>query len=62
LRSDEDAFALARYVASNSRRVVPVVLADLPDAPWSLLARPSQQPVDAPDPARSSDALDPASA
>ncbi len=62
LRSDEDAFALARYVASNSRRVVPVVLADLPDAPWSLLARPSQQPVDAPDPTRSSDALDPASA
>jgi hypothetical protein len=62
LRSDEDAFALARYVASNSRRVVPVVLADLPDAPWSLLARPSQQPGDVPDPARSSDALDPASA
>ena len=53
LRSDDDAFALARYVASSQRRVVPVVLADLPDAPWSFTAQPSLQP---------SGALDPASA
>jgi len=53
LRSDEEAFALARYVASSPRRVVPVVLADLPDAPWSFTAEPSMRP---------SGALDPASA
>jgi hypothetical protein len=53
LRSDEDAFALARYVASSQRHVVPVVLADLPDAPWSFTAEPSLQP---------SSALHPASA
>ena len=51
LRSDEDAFALARYVASNQRRVVPVVLADLPDAPWSFTAQPSLLPTGELDPA-----------
>jgi hypothetical protein len=44
LRSDEDAFSLGRYVRTAPRRVVPVVLADLPDAPWSFSARPSPQP------------------
>jgi len=62
LRSDADAFALARYVASNQRRVVPVVLADLPDAPWAITAHPGLRPSDTTGPARSSDALDPASA
>jgi hypothetical protein len=44
LNSNEDAFALARYVSSAQRRVVPVVLADLPDAPWSFTAQPSRHP------------------
>ncbi|HUZ24175.1 MAG TPA: hypothetical protein VMV07_10475 [Streptosporangiaceae bacterium] len=47
LRSNEDAFALARYVASTQRHVVPVVLADLPDAPWSFTAHPSLRPNEA---------------
>jgi hypothetical protein len=51
LRSNEDAFALARYVASAQRRVVPVVLANLPDAPWSFTAQPSRRPAEAPQPA-----------
>jgi hypothetical protein len=45
--SDEDVFALARYVASAPNRVVPVVLADLPGAPWSFTARPSRDPATA---------------
>jgi hypothetical protein len=53
LRSDDDAFALARHAASSPRRVVPVVVADLPDAPWSFTAEPSLRP---------SGALHPASA
>ena len=40
LNSDEDVFPLARYVASAAHRVVPIVLADLPGAPWSFTARP----------------------
>jgi hypothetical protein len=43
LRSNDDAFALARYVSSAERRVVPVVLANLPDAPWSFTAEPSRR-------------------
>jgi hypothetical protein len=50
LRSNEDAFALARYVSSSDRRVIPVVLADLPDAPWSLTARPGRRLSTAPQP------------
>jgi hypothetical protein len=50
LRSNEDAFALARYVSSSDHRVIPVVLADLPDAPWSLTARPSRRLSEAPQP------------
>jgi hypothetical protein len=42
LRSDDDAFTLARYVRAARRRVVPVVLADLPDAPWWFSAWPSR--------------------
>jgi hypothetical protein len=44
LRSNEDAFALARYVGSAQRRVIPVVLANLPSAPWSFTAQPSLRP------------------
>lgn len=51
LLSNEDAFALARYVGSAQRRVVPVVVADLPDAPWSFTAQPSLRPADALHPA-----------
>jgi hypothetical protein len=43
LSSDAEAFALARYMTSARRRVVPVVLADLPDAPWSFNAEPSRR-------------------
>jgi len=39
LRASEDALALARYVGRSAHRVVPVVLADLPGAPWSLRVR-----------------------
>jgi hypothetical protein len=45
LRSDEEAFALARYTAAAQHRVIPVVLAEVPDAPWSLTAQPSLRPV-----------------
>jgi hypothetical protein len=44
LNSDDDAFPLARYVGSAPYRVVPVVLGDLPGAPWSFTARPCQNP------------------
>jgi hypothetical protein len=40
LRSNEEAFALARYTNSATHRVVPVILANLPYAPWSLTAVP----------------------
>jgi hypothetical protein len=43
LRSNEDAFPLARYVASARRRVIAVALANLPDAPWSFTVQPSQR-------------------
>jgi hypothetical protein len=36
LRANEDAFVLARHVSRSAHRVVPVVLADLPGAPWSF--------------------------
>jgi hypothetical protein len=42
--SGDDVFPLARYVSSAPFRVVPIVLADLPDAPWSLTASPSALP------------------
>jgi hypothetical protein len=38
VRASEDALVLARYVGRSAHRVVPVVLGDLPDAPWSLHA------------------------
>lgn len=38
LRSNDEAFALARHVGSSRRRVVPVVLANLPGAAWSFTA------------------------
>jgi len=41
LKSNEDVFPLARYVASASHRVVPLVMADLLGAPWSA---PSRRP------------------
>jgi hypothetical protein len=44
LRRDEDVFALARYAASAPYRVVPVILADLAGAPWSLVAHPIIEP------------------
>jgi hypothetical protein len=40
LLSNDDAFALARYTSSARRRIVPVILADLPGAPWEFTARP----------------------
>jgi hypothetical protein len=43
LLSNDDAFALARYASSAHRRIVPVILADLPGAPWELTARPGQR-------------------
>jgi hypothetical protein len=42
--SDQDVLGLARYVASAPYRVVPVILADLPGAPWSFTAHPSRDP------------------
>jgi len=44
LNSNEDVFPLARYVDSAPYRVVPLVLADLPGAPWSFTAYPSRRP------------------
>jgi len=41
--SNDDLFPLARHVARAQYRVVPVVLADLPGAPWSFIAHPSPQ-------------------
>jgi len=40
VRSDGDVLGLARYVASAPYRVVPIILADLPGAPWSFIAHP----------------------
>lgn len=40
LASNEEAFALARYTNSASGRVIPVILANIPDAPWSFTAEP----------------------
>lgn len=36
LSADEDAFILARHVRRSTHRVVPVILGDLPGAPWSF--------------------------
>jgi hypothetical protein len=44
LNSSEDVVPLARYVASAPHRVVPLVLADLPGAPWSFTACLSRRP------------------
>jgi hypothetical protein len=44
LRSDEEVFVLARYVASAPYRVVPVILADLAGALWSFVAHPIREP------------------
>jgi hypothetical protein len=35
---------LARYVSRARHRVIPVVLASIPDAPWSFTAQPSRHP------------------
>lgn len=40
LRSNEDAFVLARHVRSSRRRIVPIVLGHLPGAAWSFTAQP----------------------
>jgi hypothetical protein len=50
LRWDEEVFALARYAASAPYRVVPVILADLAGAPWSLAAHPIREPAAALEP------------
>jgi hypothetical protein len=42
--SDEETTALARYTAAAQHRVIPVVLADMPDAAWSFTAQPSLRP------------------
>jgi hypothetical protein len=47
--SDGDVLGLARYVASAPYRVVPVVLADLPGAPWSFSTHPFRDPARAPE-------------
>jgi hypothetical protein len=39
-------FPLARYVDSAPCRVVPLILADLPDAPWSFTAHQSPHPAE----------------
>jgi hypothetical protein len=51
LGSDEEVISLARYVASAPYRVIPVILADLPGAPWSLTAYPSRDSATALQPA-----------
>jgi hypothetical protein len=38
VRASEDALVLGRYVGRSAHRVIPVVLADLPGAPWSFSA------------------------
>lgn len=38
LRSNDDAFALARHVTSSRHRIIPVVLGHLPGAVWSFTA------------------------
>lgn len=48
VRSDGDVLGLARYVASAPYRVVPVILADLPGAPWSFIAHPFRDAARAP--------------
>jgi hypothetical protein len=45
--SDTEVIGLARYVGSAPYRVIPVILADLPGAPWSFTAHPSRDPVGA---------------
>jgi hypothetical protein len=47
LHSNEDAFALARYTNSAPGRVVPMILASLPDAPWTFTAHPRHPPGEA---------------
>ena len=44
LSSDEDVFPLARYAGGSPYRVIPVMLADLPGAPWSFTAHPTRHP------------------
>lgn len=44
LRTNEDAFVLARHVRSSLHRVVPVVLGHLPGAAWSFTAHPGYRP------------------
>jgi hypothetical protein len=43
-RTDEETLALARYAATAQHQVIPVVLADLPYAPWSFTAQLSVRP------------------
>jgi hypothetical protein len=44
----EDMLWLAGYVSRARHRVVPVVLASTPDAPWSFTAQPSRHPDESP--------------
>jgi hypothetical protein len=39
-----DMLWLARYVSGSRHRVIPVILASIPDAPWSFTAQPSRHP------------------
>ena len=41
LASKDDASALADYVSAAQRPVIPVVLAEMPDTPWSFTVRPA---------------------
>ena len=41
----EEAFALARYTNSAPHRVIPVILANLPGAPWSFTAESMRPPL-----------------
>jgi hypothetical protein len=44
----EDMVWLARYVSRARRRVIPVFLTSIPDAPWSFTAQPSRHPDESP--------------
>ena len=39
-RSNEEALALARHIVSAQHNAIPVLLGDLPGAPWSVTAQP----------------------
>jgi hypothetical protein len=43
-RSNEEAFALARHIVIAQHDAIPVVVGDLPGAPWSFAAQPALLP------------------